>query len=139
MKMGKYDGFQRKPKERKGLNPIWRGVGCILLVVVPLITYGLTILLAPFLATTGYVPYELLGHVNFPAWVHRAPFLSGIASFIASINNLWLEVVVFIVLLLLLTGFSSLIYVAIFQFIGPPRYSENDAPPPSYKAKPYKR
>ena len=138
--MGNYDGsYQRKPKERTGMNPIWRGVGCIFMVVAPLITFGLTAILAPIVARTGYVPFELLGHVAFPNWVYRAPFLSGIASFIASINNLWLGVVVFFVILLLLTGIFSLIYVTIIQMIGPPRYGEKDAPPPKYKAKPYKR
>ena len=137
--MSSYNKYQHKSKERQGLNPIWRGIGCILLVVVPLLSFGLTVILIPFLVATGYVPLELLGRVNFPNWVYRAPVLSIIASLIHGINNLWLGVVVFFVVLLLLTGIFSLIYVTIMQFLGPPRYSEKDAPPSRYKAKEYKR
>jgi hypothetical protein len=137
--MTAFNKFQPKTRQKKGMNPIWRGIGCILIVVVPLITLGLTTIVAPLIITTGYVPSELLGHVNFPDWVITAPILSGIASYIAGINNLWLGVVVFIVILVLLTGISSLIYVTILQFIGPPRYSEMDAPPSKFKAREYKR
>jgi hypothetical protein len=71
--------------------------------------------------------------------VYRAPVLGQISGFIASINNLWLGVVLFIVILLLLTGIFSLGYVTVLQFLGPPRYSEMDAPPSRHKAKAYKR
>jgi hypothetical protein len=139
MKMGMSTGYQRKPEERKGLNPIWRGIGCMLMVFVPLITFGLTVIISPFVIATGYVPFELMGNIKFPDWVYRAPVLGQISSFIASINNLWLGVVLFIVILLLLTGLFSLGYVTILQFIGPPRYREMDAPPSRHKAKAYKR
>ena len=85
------------------------------------------------------VPYQLLGHVNFPVWVFRTPVLSSIAIFIRSINNLWLGVIVFVVILVLISGISSVIYVSVLQVIGPPRYTEKDAPPTGYKPKVYKR
>jgi hypothetical protein len=137
--MTAFNKFQPGVSKKKGMNPIWRGIGCILIVVVPLITFGLTLIVAPLVATTGYVPNEIMGHVTFPDWVSKAPVLNGIAAYIGSINNFWLGVIVFIVILLLLTGISSLIYVTVLQFMGPPRYSERDAPPSKYKARAYKR
>jgi hypothetical protein len=121
------------------MSPIWRGVGCILLVVDPLITYALTTIVAPLLIKTGYVPHQLLGHISFPAWGYRLPVLRDIVSFVGRINNLGLGIMVFITILVLLTGIFSLIYVVILQVIGPPRYSELDAPPPKHKVKAYKR
>jgi hypothetical protein len=137
--MARYDKFQQKAKPRPAANPIWRGIGCILMVVVPLISFGLALIAMPPLIATGYVPLELMGHVPFPAWVTRVPILNIITDFIAGINNLWLGVIVFLVILLLLSGVFSLFYVAFMQVVGPPRYGEMDAPPPRYKAKPYKR
>ena len=137
--MTAFNKFQPGVTAKKGMNPIWRGIGCILIVVVPLITFGLTLIVAPLVATTGYVPNEIMGHVTFPDWVGKAPILSGIAAYIGSINNFWLDVIVFIVILLLLTGISSLIYVTVLQFMGPARYGEKDAPPSKYKARAYKR
>jgi uncharacterized membrane protein len=131
---------KRQPiKEKPQMNPIWRGIGCILLVILPLISYALTVMLIPILLETGYVPFEIMGHVNFPAWAYRLPVLSGLASFIGGINNLYLGIIVFIVVLVLLTGIFSLIYVALLQVLGPPRYSEIDAPPSKHKAKVYRR
>ena len=109
------------------------------MVALPLITFGLTILSIPKLVATGLVPYQLLGRVNFPTWVFRTPVLRYVAIFISSINNLWLGLLVFFIILMLITGISSLIYVAVLQVIGPPRYTELDAPPTGYKPKVYKR
>jgi len=137
--MGRNNKFQNEGKGKPEANPLWRGVGCISMVVLPLITFELTLLSIPPLVVTGLVPFQLLGQVNFPAWVFRTPGLSDVAIFIRGINNLWLGVILFFIILLLLTGISSLIYVSVLQVIGPPRYSEIDAPPTAYKAKVYKR
>ncbi|MGD0750166.1 MAG: hypothetical protein ABSA23_02035 [Anaerolineales bacterium] len=137
--MGRYSHFHNPPKKKPEVNPIWRGVGCILMVALPLISFGLTLFSIPKLVATGLVPYQLLGRVNFPTWVIRAPVLSNAAIFIQSINNLWLGLLVFFVILILVAGISSLIYVSVLQVIGPPRYSEQDAPPTGYKPKVYKR
>jgi hypothetical protein len=138
--MGKYNKFQYDRKDKPQANPLWRGYGCIVMMALPLITFGLTVLSMAPLVATDLIPTQLLGYVNFPAWVFKAPGLSDIAIFIRGIDNLWLGVIVFFIILLLLIGFASLIYVSVLQVIGPPRYSEKDAPPPKgYKAKPYKR
>ena len=137
--MGKYNKFKYKGKEKPQQNPLLRGFGCIIMVVLPLFTFGLTVLSIPPLIATRLVPFQLLEQVNFPAWVFRTPGLSDVAIFIRGINNLWLSVIVFFIILMLITGISSLIYVSVLQVIGPPRYSEIDAPPTSYKAKVYKR
>jgi hypothetical protein len=137
--MTSYNKFETGKSEKKPMNPVWRGIGCLLIVLIPLITLGLTAIATPVIITTGYVPHELMGHVIFPDWVLKVPILSAIAVFIASINNLWLSLTIFIVILVILTGVSSLIYVAVLQVMGPPRYGEKDAPPSRYKAKEYKR
>jgi hypothetical protein len=139
MNMGRYSLFHNPARKKPEANPLWRGVGCIIMVALPLITFGLTILSMPKLLATGLVPYQLLGRVNFPVWVYRTPFLSSVAFFIRSINNLWLGLIVFVIILVIITGISSLIYVAVLQVIGPPRYTELDAPPTGYKPKVYKR
>jgi hypothetical protein len=126
-------------KEKKGMNPLWRGIGCILIVIAPIVTYALTAIISPLLAATGYVPLELLGFVEFPEWVSKVPILNNIAGFIGGIHNLYLGITVFITIFVLLTGIFSMIFVALFQAIGPPRYSEIDAPPSRHKAKKYTR
>jgi hypothetical protein len=137
--MGRYNKFKYERKEKPETNPLLRGVGCIIMVVLPLITFALTVFFILPVAATGLVPWQLLGHVNFPAWVFHTPVLRDIAIFLRGIDNLWLGVTFFIIILILLSGISSLIYVAVLQIIGPPRYSEKDAAPTGYKPKVYKR
>jgi hypothetical protein len=137
--MAKYSKFQFKTPVKRGMNPVWRGIGCILIVVVPLMAYGLTVLFAPKIAATGKVPHDLLGTIHFPSWVFRVGILGDIAYFIAHINNLWLNIITFFVMLLILTAIASLVYSFVYSLIGPARYTATDAPPPKYKAKKYTR
>ena len=137
--MGRYSRSQYERKNKPQQNPLWRGVGCIIMVVLPLLSFGLTLLAIPPVAATGLVPLAMLGQINFPAWVFRTTGLSEIAGFIHGINSLGLGILLFFIILILLSGISSVVYTAVLQVMGPPRYSEKDAPPSTYKAKPYKR
>ena len=137
--MAKYKKYERKSEPKRGTNPLWRGVGCILFVVVPLISYGLMTVILPLLLASGYVPFEIMGRIMFPAWSLRIPFLSSIISSIGGIDYPWLKLIAFVVILLLLMTLSSLAYSMVSQLIGPPRYSDKDAPPSRHKAKAYKR
>ncbi|HTX91473.1 MAG TPA: hypothetical protein VMC09_09665 [Anaerolineales bacterium] len=137
--MGKYNKYQQKSKERPGMNPIWRGIGCLLIVIVPLLSYGLTALIIPPLLASGIVPYQILGRVQFPQWAYRTIVIRDFANFVSSLDNLWLWVIGIFVILVLLTGIFSILYSAIFQIIGPPRYTSQDAVPTRHKGREYKR
>jgi hypothetical protein len=137
--MGKYAKYQRKPPKKRGLHPIWRGIGCILIIIVPLLAFGMMLVSVPPIIATGKVPYQLLGRVHFPDWAFKVRIVAGIASYISSIDNLWMNIITFFVMLLLLTAVASLLYSLIYTLVGPARYSAQDAPPPKYKAKKYTR
>src|ERR1700690_3076763 len=137
--MGRYSKTQYVRKEKPQGNPLWRVVSCIIMVGLPLITFGLTILSMAPLVASGLMPMQLLGYINFPAWVFKVRGLSDAAIFIRGIDNLYLGLIVFFIILILISGIASLIYVSVLQVIGPPRYSEKDAPPSTHKAKPYRR
>jgi uncharacterized membrane protein YuzA (DUF378 family) len=137
--MAKYAQFKQRPTAKKVMNPIWRGIGCILIVIVPLVAYWLMILTVPLIIATGKVPYQLLGLIRFPDWTHRVPVIATVVSYIGSINNLWLNIIAFFVIVLLLTGVASLLYSMLYALVGPARYTEVDAPPAKYKGKKYTR
>jgi hypothetical protein len=137
--MGKYQRFEEKPRKEHEIHPVWRGIGCILFVVIPLAAYFLMLLVSPFIIATGYVPYQLLGFVHFPDWMFKTQITSSIALYIGSIENLWANLVIFIVILVLLAGVVWLLYSAVYDLVGPARYTELDAPPSKYKAKKYTR
>jgi hypothetical protein len=137
--MSKYVKYRIKPKPKKELNPIWRGIGCILIVVVPLMAFGLMLLVSPALIATGKVPYQLVGYVHFPLWAYRVMIVKNIALFIGSFKDLWLNIIIFWVMVLILTTVASLLYAWIYSLVGPARYTALDAPPPKHRGKNYKR
>jgi hypothetical protein len=137
--MSKYVKYRIKPTPKKTMNPIWRGIGCILIVVVPLMAFGLMILTVPALTASGKVPYQLTGYVQFPEWAYRVIIVKNIALFIGSFKDLWLNTLTFLVMVLILTTVASLIYAWFYSLVGPARYTALDAPPPKHKGKAYKR
>ncbi len=132
----KYSRFQSKvpPKPDPAQHPAWRGIGCILWVLDPLMSYALAFVTVGALSKNGMIPAGLLGNVQFPDWVAKTPTLSVIAGFISSLNNLWAMLIFFFIFVLILAGLFSTIYTIIYRYVGPPRYTIVDAPPTKHKA-----
>jgi len=62
--MGKYSSYSRpqQPPRPKGVHPIMRGIGCIMIVVVPILAYGISALLVNYGVARGWpIPKEWLG------------------------------------------------------------------------------
>lgn len=137
--MTKYDKYRRPRRTRKKMSPIWRGVGCLLMITVPIISYVVGHALLQAAKSGGLIPPEILGYPKFPEWVYGVPFLDTLARFIGSLKDPLAMLLFFFATLLLLSGLISLIYSAIYQVLGPPRYTELDAEPSRHKAKEYKR
>jgi hypothetical protein len=112
--MGRYKPTYREPaqfNEKPEVHPIWRGVGFALIILIPLLSYGLAILLLNENAKFGWfpIPQDLLSK--------------------------WVEPLLFVKILLTL-ALSFLIYVLfqlityiIFRLFGPSRYGLMDLPP----------
>jgi hypothetical protein len=137
--MSKYVKYRIKQKPKKEMNPVWRGIGCILFVVVPLMAFGLMVLIRPALIASGKVPWQLTGYVHFPEWAYRVMIVRQFALFIGSFKDLWLNIIIFWIIVLLLTTVASLLYAWIYTMVGPARYTALDAPPSKHRGKNYKR
>jgi len=103
------------------------------------VSYWLTTVAVPVIKAAKLAPPDVIGYVTFPAWVLKTPVLSSMANFFGTIPDFWLNLIVFIVIAILITAVGSLLYTFIAQFIGPPRYTEFDAPPTGLKGKTSKR
>jgi len=139
--MGKYTKFQRPPLERiYRTHPIWAGIGCLLIVILPLIAYAAAAILVNYGVGHGWpFPPEFVGYIRFPNWVWNAPILPFLVRPIANYRNLWAVLTVFLILLVLLSGILSTLYALVYRFMGPSHFNPMDAPPPKRKAKVYKR
>ncbi len=139
--MGKFSKYSRQlPPRSREAHPIWRGIGCILILIVPLLSFAMASLLVNYGLGRGWpIPPELLGYIKFPDWVWKIPILASIAGPVASYNNLKAVSAFFFVVLVLLTGLYSTVYAFVYRGLGPPRYSTIDAPPSGHRPKRYKR
>jgi hypothetical protein len=137
--MTKYSKYQRKSTPRRQMSPVWRGIGCLMIIIVPILSYIISHALLQEAKRLNLVPPGLLGYIHFPSWVVGVPVLDFLARFFSSLKDLGGNIIFFVVVLFILTGLVSLIWSMIYQVIGPPRYTEVDAPPSRVKAKEYKR
>jgi hypothetical protein len=141
--MGKYTSYvKQKPKPRNlGVHPVMRGIGCIMMVVVPILAYGLAILLVDYGSRQGWpIPPNWFGPPSIPPVLSRLQGLQPILQFLQAQTNLEANLVFAIVLTVLIGGIMSMIYGYTYSLFGPPKYGPQDAPPiRGVKVKRYKR
>jgi hypothetical protein len=139
--MGKYTKFQRPAMTKsREIHPIWRGIGCLMMVVIPLVSYAGAVKIVEYgLAHNWPFPASFLGYILFPQWVGRAPVLPFLLSPISHFKNMGAVLVIMLGLIVLLAALFSTVYAMIYRTMGPSHYTAIDAPPSKYKAKHYKR
>ena len=124
--MTKYTQYSRRPSEKPRpwrVHPIWRGIGCILMILIPVMSYAGAYLLVQMDKKNGWIPIprEFAVTVTIPLVNYRVPYL-------------WANLIVAFVLAML--GFAVLIslYSLAYRAVGP-RGSPLDAPPQRRKVR----
>ncbi len=118
--MGRYDRYTKKEEEKEpsGINPVWRGIGCIMIILMPIMAYAGAIELVEANYINGWVPMP-------------AEFATAVAiPYIGTIQNLYANLVVGVVLLVIGYGILTILYSILYSVMGPPKYGPTDAPPP---------
>jgi hypothetical protein len=140
--MGKYTSYARqKPKIKRGqVHPIMRGIGCLLFVIVPIISYGSAVLLVKYGASQGWpIPPDWLGAPSIPDLLWRLQGLQVILRYLQAQTNLMANLIFALAIAILIFGVMAMVYGFIFKLLGPPQYGPTDAPPIRVKVKRYKR
>ena len=140
--MGKYSTYNRRPpKPPVTVHPVMRGIGCILIIIVPILAYGASVLLVNYAAAQGWpIPPNWFGPPSIPQVLWSLQGLQRILVFLEAQNNLEANLVFAIAITVVIGGIMSVIYGYIYTLFGPPRYGPQDAPPiRGVKVKRYKR
>jgi hypothetical protein len=140
--MGKYTSMSRKKEVMRdqGVHPVMRGIGCIMIAVVPILSYGLALLAVDvWLQRSLPLPPAWLGYLKIPPWLFGISGLRVILNFLGSQNNLIANLFFTFAFAVVIGGTMSIIFGYIFRIFGPPQYGPLDAPPPRIKVKRYKR
>jgi hypothetical protein len=116
-----------------------RGIGCILMILVPVLSYGIALLLVQRGIGAQIIPPAWYGYMTFPAYLSRLSGINLIINFLSGIRGLPAILTLTVVTMVVMGGIISVIFGYIYEVFGPPKYGPTDAPPPRIKVKRYKR
>lgn len=118
--MGRYDRFSQAQEKKRPwkIHPVWRGIGCALLVILPVMAYAGAVELVRLNIEQRWVllPAELMQTTTIPNLI--------------SVPHLFANLAVALVLLVIGYGILVILYSALYSMVGPGRYGPMDAPPP---------
>jgi predicted permease len=118
--MSKYMKYNRRsmiPEKPWQIHPIWRGIGCVLMLLIPVMSYAGAALLVQENLKQRWVPV--------PALLYQSVAIPGLPV----IPYLYANLAVAVLLSLIGFGVVMIAYALIYRLVGPPRYGPLDAPP----------
>ena len=140
--MSSYNYYKnnKEEPEKKEIHPIWRGIGCLITVITPIISWAASLVLVDYGEIQKW-PFlmEMSGTVRFSDIFYQIPFVDVAANYLSSIHYLIPLVIFFILFLIFFTGVFSVLNAVVFRMFGPSRYGDLDAPAPKVKPKRYTR
>jgi len=123
----------------KGPHPIWRGFGCIISLIIPIISYAGAFMLIDIGSQLGWpIPYQLMGPPAIHPLLWKIDALIPFWAFIQSQNNLYAILSLAFLFTVILESLTSIVYALMYRS-AVPRYRPLDAPPPNIKVNRYKR
>ena len=140
--MGKYTSYTRTPPKPRntGVHPLMRGIGCFMMVLVPILSWGLALLLVDYGYRSGWpIPSSWMGRVEVPTFLLGLENLRPVWNFLMTQPRLIAHLVFTVAIIVVIGGLMSVLYGYIYTIFGPPRYGPQDAPPIRTKVKRYKR
>lgn len=124
--MSKFYAQWRRPQRKERpwkIHPIWRGIGCLMLIIIPFFAYmiGDWAVQENFQQQWVAIPYDMLGPQGLP------------------VENLYVKLAAAAVVSVILFAGYTLIYGVIYSLMGPSRYGPMDVPPMKRKPAPQRR
>ena len=139
--MGKYSSRVKKtaaPK-RGTVNPYMRGIGCLLMLVVPFFSF----IAGDLLAARGFgyqvIPAAWYDTMQIPPIINALPGLNWFAVRLANVPHLQATLALGVVVLIIVGGIMSVLFGWMYSIFTPSKLGPYDVPPPRVKTKKYKR
>lgn len=116
--MTKYDPTYQ-PRSRRSIippvHPVWRGIGCFLLILLPIVAFA---------------GAKSLVKANFTQrWV-QMPAEMGMSFVVPVLGRvLFADLAVMVILIVIAFAILTVVYAVIYRIIGIPRYGPLDSPP----------
>jgi hypothetical protein len=113
------DGVKATPKRK--VHPVWRGIGCVFMVLNPIMAYAGMVVIMDLNRQNGWmnIPRDLVVEYKDPLILVKG--------------------ILFLVLLFLLYAIFMMFTFLVERIAGPSRFGLYDVPPVWYRGKRYKR
>lgn len=127
--------YHKEQQERRWkINPVWRGIGCFLIILVPIMSWFAAQL---FLQTNYRIALSSemtkIIAIRYSGVAEIDKLIASVNSFTAA-NNLTTGQFLFTAILMFIGfGLLSVIYAILYRIVGPPRYGPFDIPPGSMR------
>ncbi len=122
------------------MPPIWRGIGFLLVLLLPVLAISGAVALFDYGLKNGWPLYPpLTGYLRLPDWVWQIGFLRSAARFLTHIPNLVGYALFSLLLLLILYSLFAMLYAFIYRRLGIGRYLPVDVRKPRVKTRRYRR
>jgi len=102
-------------QKKKSIHPIWRGIGLVMLVVIPILSYLIALALVNENNTRHWVLYPAAIILKW-----RDPYLI-------------VKLILTIVIVFVFYAFFTFITALFYRLFGPPRFGNTDVPPEQIK------
>ncbi len=123
--------YQRKVEERPWkINPIWRGIGCFLILIVPIMAW----IAATMFMESGQTVIRS-AEMNKPIVITRSQIqeidqvINAINRYTISHNIVGGQIFFTVIFLVVGYGLLAFLYAVLYRLVGPPRYGPFDVPP----------
>ena len=130
--MTKYRVTMKRQEERRwNVHPVWRGIGCIMILLIIVMAYALAKEFVDYNERTSKL--ALPKDIYKPVFISQIKYVPGlneggvVNKFLANIKYGYL-IFMAIFIFLGLSAFSF-VYSALYRVSGPPRYTPLDSPP----------
>jgi hypothetical protein len=129
--MTKYTRVAHKPDERRwNIHPVWRGIGCFMLIIIVVMAYAGAKELTDYNERTQKfgLPDQLYDkvHISYTKYIPALKEDDVVNKFLANLKYGYL----LFMLIFMFIGFGafSFVYSALYRVSGPSRYTSLDSP-----------
>ncbi len=123
--------YRHGSKERPWkVHPVWRGIGCVLLLIVPIMSwYGAALFLQT--NTKVILPPELTKVAFIPAThiTELDKIIIQVNHYFNSVHFVFGQIFFTIIFSVIGFGIIAFLYAILYRVAGPPRYGPFDVPP----------
>ena len=141
--MGKYNSRsneRRGPNPKTTVNPYMRGIGCLMMVIVPVFSYlGAAELVEENNFGWQYLPPEWYSQIMIPPNMTGNVIFGMISGWLVDNAIYPAAIAIAAVFTFVGGGIISIVFGYMYTLLAPSKYGPTDVPPPRVKTKKYKR